>query len=187
MTKSNTAIKKRINIHTLTLVGLMSAVICILGPLSIPIGPVPISFTNLAIFMTVILLGKKLGTISYMIYLLIGFIGLPVFSGFTGGAGKLFGPTGGYLIGFIFLAWITGFFVERFSDKIGFYIIGMLLGSLITYVFGTAWLSFLTHMDLRAALMVGVIPFIPGDICKILIAVIITPMIKRPLVKAGIL
>lgn len=169
----------KLSIKTMTLIGIMAAVTCILGPLSIPIGPVPISFTNLAIYLTVILLGWKRGTVSYLIYLLIGLVGVPVFSAFTGGPAKLFGPTGGYLIGFIFMAIISGIFVEKFSGKIYMYILGMALGTAVCYVFGTAWLSFSVNMGFMQALMAGVIPFIPGDLVKIIIAVIIGPAIKK--------
>ena len=94
----------------LTLIGLMAALTCIAGPLSLPLpfSPVPISLTNLAIYFSVYILGMKRGTISYLVYLLLGLVGLPVFSAFTSGPAKLFGPTGGYLIGFIFIALISG-------------------------------------------------------------------------------
>ena len=81
----------------MTTSALMTAIICILGPLSLPIGPVPVSLTNLAIYLTMYILDWKAGTIAYCLYMLIGLIGLPVFSGFAGGPGKLFGPTGGYI------------------------------------------------------------------------------------------
>ena len=83
---------------TMALIGVMAAVTCILGPLSVPIGQIPISLTNLVIYFTVFVLGIWAGTGSYGIYLLLGAVGLPVFSGFAGGLGKLLGPTGGYLI-----------------------------------------------------------------------------------------
>ena len=90
-TKTNITAKT----YRITGIGIMAALICVLGPLSIPIGPVPITLTNLAIYITLYAVGMKNGTISYFIYLLIGFIGLPVFSNFTSGPGKLLGPTGG--------------------------------------------------------------------------------------------
>ena len=94
----------------MTLTAIMAAVLCILGPLSIPIpvSPVPITLTNLAIYFSVCILGWKLGTVSYLIYLAIGLVGLPVFSSFGSGFGKLLGPTGGYLIGFIFMSFVSG-------------------------------------------------------------------------------
>ena len=103
MSAITTTKKKSFTTFQMTLIAVMAAITCILGPLSIPIpiSPVPISLTNLAIYLTVCLLGWKFGTISYLIYLLIGIAGLPVFSGFSSGFAKLLGPTGGYLIGFI--------------------------------------------------------------------------------------
>ena len=104
---------------TLTLIGLTTAALCILGPMSIPIpvSPVPLSLTNFAIYLIIYILGMKHGTISVFIYLCLGTVGLPVFSAFSGGPSKLFGPTGGYLIGFLFLALIQGFLMERFPGK----------------------------------------------------------------------
>lgn len=81
-------------IYGLSMTAVMAAVTCVLAPMSIPIGPVPISFTNLAIYLSLYLLGWKRGTVSYLVYVLIGMVGVPVFSGFTGGMGRLLGPTG---------------------------------------------------------------------------------------------
>ncbi|MPQ30148.1 biotin transporter BioY [Clostridium estertheticum] len=177
---------KKINIHHLTLIGVMAAVICILGPLSLPIGIVPISLTNLAIYFSVYVLGQKRGTLSYIVYLFIGLVGLPVFSGFSGGFTKLFGPTGGYLIGFIFMAFISGIFIGKFSNKIYMCFLGMILGTIVTYIFGTAWLAYQLNMTFNASLAVGVLPFIPGDIVKMVIASLIGPQIKKRLISAGL-
>ena len=112
--------KRKMTTAHMTVTALMTAITCILGPLSlpIPISPVPVSLTNLVIYFMAYVLGAKLSVISYMVYLLLGMAGLPVFSGFSGGLAKLAGPTGGYLIGFIFLAAIAGFCVEKFPGKI---------------------------------------------------------------------
>ncbi|MCB2354648.1 biotin transporter BioY [Clostridium estertheticum] len=177
---------KKINIHHLTLIGVMAAVICILGPLSLPIGIVPISLTNLAIYFSVYVLGQKRGTLSYIVYLFIGLVGLPVFSGFSGGFTKLFGPTGGYLIGFIFMAFISGIFIDKFSNKIYMCFLGMILGTIVTYIFGTAWLAYQLNMTFNASLAIGVLPFIPGDIVKMVIALLIGPQIKKRLISAGL-
>lgn len=173
----------------MALIALMAAVTCILGPLSlaIPISPVPISFTNLAVYFTIYVLGTKNGTISYLIYLLLGLVGLPIFSGFSGGAGKLFGPTGGYLIGFIFMALICGFFIEKWSAKLYLHFIGMILGTAVCYLFGTVWLAFQANMDFSAALAAGVIPFIPGDLVKIIIALLVGPIIRKQLKRAELI
>ena len=97
------------------------------------------------------ILGMKLSVASYVLYLLLGTVGLPVFSGFTGGVGKLLGPTGGYLIGFIFLAAIAGFFVEKFPAKIYMHVVGMIIGMAICYIFGTAWLAGRARNELRGS------------------------------------
>ncbi|MGI6205528.1 MAG: biotin transporter BioY [Anaerovoracaceae bacterium] len=185
----NTQKRSSKKVVDLTFTALMAALICILGPLSIPlpISPVPISLTNLAIYFTVMLIGWKRGTVSYIIYLLIGLCGVPVFSSFTGGPGKLLGPTGGYLIGFIFMTIIAGLFVEKFDGKYAMYFAGMILGTLVTYAFGTAWLAFEASMSFKAALFAGVIPFIPGDLAKMIVAVFAGGAIKKRLQKAHIL
>lgn len=178
--------EKKSNVYQMAIIGVMAAVICILGPLSIPIGVVPISFTNLAVYFVLYTLGMKKGSLSYIIYMLIGFVGIPVFSNFSGGPSKLLGPTGGYIIGFLFMAVIAGLFIDKFFDKWYLCVIGMILGTAICYVFGSFWLSFQAHMTASKAFAVGVIPFIPGDLAKILIASIIGPQIRNRLIKANL-
>ena len=109
---------QKIRTKQMVLIALMTAVTCVLGPLSIPLpfSPVPISLTNFAIFLAIFVLGMKSGTISFIIYLLLGAVGVPVFSSFRGGFQVLAGPTGGYLIGFIFLALIMGFALDHFDN-----------------------------------------------------------------------
>lgn len=190
---SNTTVKQsysqKSTVYQLALIGLMTAITCILGPLSIPIpfSPVPISFTNLAIYLTAFLLGYKKGTISYLIYLLLGLVGLPIFSNFQGGPGKLFGPTGGYLIGFILMAFIGGFFIERFHGHISMYILGLVLATAAAYLLGTAWLAYQMNLTFYQALMAGVIPYLLGDGIKIAIAIMIGPMIQKRLLRSGLL
>ncbi|NLK96544.1 biotin transporter BioY [Defluviitalea saccharophila] len=179
-------IEKKSNVYKMAIIGVMAAITCILGPLSIPIGLVPISFTNLVIYIALYTLGMKKGTISYIIYMLIGFIGLPVFSNFSGGPSKLLGPTGGYIIGFIFMALIAGFFIDYFFEKWYLCFIGMVLGTVVCYGIGTAWLAYQTNMQFQAALGVGVIPFIPGDLAKIVISTVIGPQIRKRLIKANL-
>lgn len=178
--------EKSLSIQQLAVIGVMAAVICILAPFSIPIGVVPISFTNLAIYIAIYVLGTKKGTISCLIYLLIGLVGIPVFSGFTGGPGKLFGPTGGYLIGFAFMALISGIFIDRFITKMYLCFVGMLLGTAVCYLLGTIWLAYQASLSFHAALAAGVIPFIPGDLIKIIIAMLIGPQLRKVLNKAGL-
>ena len=178
--------KTKLSVPQLTVIGVMAAVICILAPFSIPIGVVPISFTNLAVYIAIYVLGSRKGTISYLIYLLIGLVGVPVFSGFTSGPGKLFGPTGGYLIGFAFMALISGIFIDRFSNKMYLCFVGMVLGTAVCYLLGTIWLAYQAGLSFQSALAAGVVPFIPGDLIKIVIATIIGPQMRKALNKAGL-
>lgn len=165
----------------MTLIGLMAAVICIIAPFSIllPISTVPISFTNLAIYITIYVIGWKKATISYSLYLLLGFIGLPVFSKFQSGIGILGGPTGGYLIGFFFVTILAGIIIEKNPKNRIFHVIGILLGLFFTYLLGTYWFSMVMGMPLVKALPLAVFPFLIGDAIKIAIAVTIGPIIKR--------
>ena len=166
--------------RTLTLIGLMAAVLCILGPFSIPIpvSPVPLSLTNFAVYITVYILGIRSGTVSVLLYLCLGVAGLPVFSGFGGGLGKLAGPTGGYLIGFLFVALIQGFLMEHFPWKRPADIAGMVSGLAVCYAFGTLWLAWQMHLTPAAALGIGVIPYLPGDAVKIILAAAVGPKLR---------
>ena len=168
---------QKIRTKQMVLIALMTAVTCVLGPLSIPLpfSPVPISLTNFAIFLAIFVLGMKSGTISFITYLLLGAVGVPVFSSFRGGFQVLAGPTGGYLIGFIFLALIMGFALDHFDRKLVPTIIGMIIGMAVCYAFGTVWLAKLLSLSFKEGLMMGVIPYLPGDAAKIIIAAIVGP------------
>ena len=168
---------QEIKTKQMVLIALMTAVTCVLGPLSIPLpfSPVPISLTNFAIFLAIFVLGMKNGTISFIIYLLLGAVGVPVFSSFRGGLQVLAGPTGGYLIGFIFLALIMGFALDHIDRKLVPTIIGMIIGMAVCYAFGTVWLAKLLSLSFKEGLMMGVIPYLAGDVAKIIIAAIVGP------------
>lgn len=178
----------------------MAALQCIISPFAIafPISPVPVSLATLMLYLSVYILGKKHATISCGIYLLIGLVGIPVFSGFTGGAGKLLGPTGGYLIGYLALTWIGGWCVEKWSgtNDVGvksvgrkYYILqglGLAIGTAVCYLFGTVWLAYQAGIDLATALPVGVLPFVVGDVVKIVVGALIGNVIRKQLIKAGV-
>ena len=171
------AVNDKSNLRNMCLVGLMAAVTCVLAPLSIPIGPVPISLTNLAVYLSLYLLGMRLGVFSYLVYVLLGMAGLPVFSGFTGGLGKLLGPTGGYIVGFIPMGIIGGAAVERFSNR-ALHFLALSLGTAVCYALGTAWFCVVMRVGPVAALSQAVFPFIPVDLLKIALAVLIGPVIR---------
>jgi biotin transport system substrate-specific component len=98
----------------------------------------------------------------------------------------LLGPTGGYIIGFLFMALIAGFFIDKFINNRYLCFVGMLLGTAVCYLFGTVWLSYQANMSTGAALAAGVIPFIPGDLVKIAVAAFIGPQIRKRLIKVNL-
>lgn len=179
--------KKHFSVYQLTTCALMVALMCVLGPMSIPIGPVPVSFTNLVIYLAVYLLGMKGATVSYLVYLFLGAAGLPVFSGYEGGLAKLAGPTGGYLIGFILMALICGFVLEKSNGNPVFTIPGMIVGTLVAYLFGTVWFVFAMQCDVWYALTICVFPFIPFDLAKIVLAAVLGKIIRIALAKSNLL
>lgn len=167
----------------MTLIGLTTAILCIMAPFSLilPISPIPISLGTLAIYFCVIILDTRKAVLSVLLYILLGFVGLPVFSGFTGGAGKLFGPTGGYIFGYIFMALICGFFVDHFLHRKSLLVWGMVLGTAVCYLFGTIWLAYQASLTFSQALLSAVIPFLPGDIIKLALALLIGLEIRKRL------
>ncbi len=179
----------KLHVKQLALIGLMSAVICVLAPwsLNLPVSPVAFSLGSLAIYFAVSVLGMKLGTISVVVYILLGLAGVPVFTNFTGGPAKLFGPSGGYIIGYIFLALIFGYFVDRFGTRLTMYLAGMSVGTVALYLFGTLWLGYQMELTFPQALMAGVVPFIPGDLVKIFLAAAAGIQVRKRLIRAGLL
>ena len=168
------------NTRNMVLCAACAAVTCILAPLSVPLaGGVPISLATFAVMLAGVLLGGSLGAASQLIYVILGAVGLPVFAGWSGGLGNVLGMTGGFILGYIPCAWLTGLIYHRFrakakkSLKIFYMILGMIAGTIALYALGTVWFILITGMDIRAALAACVIPFIPGDFIKMAAVVII--------------
>lgn len=181
--------EKQSTTYKIVLVALMAAVVCVLGPLSItlPFTPVPISLAVLGILFAVYIIGWKLGTLCTVVYLLIGLAGLPVFSKGNAGPGALLGPTGGYLIGFIFMAAVAGIITELTDYKLLFSALGLWVGVVIDYLFGTVWFSFQQHMSFMKAFTLCVVPFVIGDILKIVLVLIVGPILRKRLLQANLL
>jgi len=146
----------------------------------IPISPVPIVLQNFFVFLTGLLLGSRWGMASVAVYLLAGACGLPIFAGGTGGIGRLVGPTGGYLLGYLPAVYMIGRISEKKEGQVFFDILSVSCGALIVYAFGVPWLKILTGMTWGKALAVGMLPFLPGDILKVAATV---PVVKtlRPI------
>ena len=191
--------KSFVNTRRLTLCAVMAAVMCVIAPISIPIGPVSITGGTLVLYLSAYLLGGVLGTVSTLVYLLLGFVGLPVFSNYMGGAARLAGPTGGYLVGYLPMMLLAGFVAEltlrHFAGKgkqgqaiaIALQFLGMVLATAVLYAFGTAWYCIQAGVELQKALAVCVFPFIPFDLAKIVIALLIGVPVRRRMEQAGLL
>ncbi len=173
-------------IYNLVRAAVFAAVTCILAPFSIPIGPIPISLTTLVLYLSLYLLGWKLATASLVTYLAIGLVGVPVFSGFSGGAAKLLGPTGGYLVGFLPMVLLAGWIIDHVSSR-WIQCLGLILGTALCYACGTAWFCYETKSALTAALGTCVYPFLPFDLIKIAAAMLLGPLLRKRLVQAGLM
>ena len=145
----------------------------------IPLPPVPITAQTFFLNVAAMLLGGSLGALSQFIYVMLGIVGIPVFAGGKAGLGVIFGPTGGYLLGFVIAAFFIGM-INQLKKSAGIFwnIFSMLIGMLIIYFLGSLQLSLVAKMSFHKALAVGVLPFIPGDIIKILLAAIISSRLK---------
>ena len=147
-------------------VGVFAAMICVFAPFSVPVGPIPVSLASFAVYIAATL-GTKKGTAAVMIYILLGACGLPVFSGFSGGIAKLVGVTGGYIIGYMFCALLSGIIIERAGQKKSAYPMAFIIGTAVLYAFGTAWFMIQSGNGLYESLLACVIPFLIGDAVKI--------------------
>ncbi len=180
------AVRREKKIYMLTMTGLMAAVTCVLAPLAIPIGLVPVTLVNLVLYLSVYLLGGRLASVSCLVYVLLGLAGMPVFAGFTGGAGKLLGPTGGYILGYLVMTAVSGAFTDRFDSRV-LQGVGMVFGTAVCYGLGTAWYCISTQTTAVSALAMCVFPFIPGDAVKIGMVLTLGPVLRERLEKAGLL
>ena len=173
--------RKFLTTQNMTLIAVMTALMCVLGPLSIPIGPVPITPVLVVMFLSVYILGTRRAGIATLLYILIGLVGVPVFASFTAGPSKLFGPTGGYIVAYIPMVLIAGFLIGKCGGRIILEFLSMVLALIFLYLIGTIWLMLLSNMTFMAALAVGVLPFIAVDIVKIVVALLLGRAIKKRL------
>ncbi|MFC2091158.1 biotin transporter BioY [Elusimicrobiota bacterium] len=144
----------------------------------VPFSPVPITLQSLFCILSGAVLGKKKGMLSQLVYVFLGVAGLPVFSRGTGGLAVLFGPTGGYIIGFVIAACICGLFTEK-----GLVFTGILSGFIIIFVLGCVQLKYVMQIKWSESFFLGAVPFIPGELIKIILAV----GVYKRLRKAGVL
>jgi biotin transport system substrate-specific component len=173
-------IETRFSPRELTMVALFAALTVALGFLYIPLPftPVPVTGQSLGIMLAGCILGKRLGTLSAVVFLSLVAIGAPVLAGGRGGLGVLFGPSGGYLFGFILAAFSLGWLAEKLHRQPGAFwrllVAVVICGIVAVHIPGVLYLSFVTHRSLLEAMAVGSLPFLAGDLIKALAAVVIT-------------
>lgn len=184
MSQTDSSTKLRMMIVT----ALFAAIIAVLAQVAIPMPlGVPITGQTLAIGLSATILGSRYGTISAMLYIIIGAIGVPVFAQFTGGFGILFGPTGGFLIGFIPATLFMGFYLEKTSFTLKNALIANIIGMFITLTFGTIWLKIIAGLSWPVAFAGGFTPFLIGGIIKAFIAAYVGIIVRERLKSARLL
>ena len=165
-------------VRNTVLCGVFAALLCLCAWISVPAGDLSFTLQTFGVFLTLGLLGGRLGTVSILIYLLLGVVGLPVFSGFRGGIGALLSPTGGYLLGFLALA-LVFWLAEKYAPLW----VAMLFGLLFCYLLGTVWLSAVyldgSRIGFAAAAAKCVLPFLIPDGLKLGLALLLTGKLKR--------
>lgn len=175
-------------IRELTVIGMMTAVLCVLAPFSVMLpGMVPISLATLAIYFLPYLLNARRSALCCLIYIIIGSVGLPVFSGFSGGISRLAGPTGGYIVGYFAIIFVESAALVRFPASKAAHASAMALGTAVCYLLGSAWYCVSAKVSFTIALTSTVLPFIPADAAKIAVTVISAPIVRSRLQKAGYL
>lgn len=175
--------KNKFQLKDLIYISLFAALMAIGAWISVP-GVVPFTLQTFVVFATAGLLGWKRGTIAVLVYILLGAIGIPVFSGFRGGIGALTGATGGYIVGFLISVFVTGLICDKLGHGFIVSFVAMVIGLVLCYAFGTAWFVILYTktkgaMTVAGALSACVVPFIIPDLVKILVATIVVNRLSK--------
>lgn len=170
----------KLTIRKMANIAIFAALIAVFSQISISIGPIPINLALLAVFAAGGMLSAAEAVLAVLLFLVLGAAGLPVFAGFNAGLGALAGPTGGYLIGYIPAALLTGIFCKK-QRSFARYAAGMLLGLAICYTLGTVWFVLSTKSEIWYALCVCVFPFLPGDAIKITLATFLSLKVRGAL------
>ena len=183
--QTKTAPKPVFTVRETCYAGLFAAVIAIMAQISIPMpGGVPMTMQTFAVTLAAVVLGAKLSTVSMVIYLVLGAVGVPVLAGFTGGLAKFVGPTGGFLISFPLMAFVIGWGVEHRKAFPGAFVVALIAGTVLNYVVGVAMFCALTQSTVAAGLAACVIPFIPTAVIKAVLASVLGFGIRKRLSRA---
>ena len=173
--------KLNLSIKEITLIGMCAALMAIFSQISIPLPftSVPVTLQIFGLVVLAVIVGAKIGTLSIIIFIFLGAIGLPVFANFSGGFGVIMGPTGGYIFGFVLIAFLIGFASSKQNNAILF--ITSYIAVIADLIVGTLYLKMVTGMDLNSALIAGFYPFIIKDLITVAVAVAVGLKIKENL------
>ena len=172
-------------LYPMTATAIMAAVLAVVSPMAVFLGPIPVSLCTLGIYLSAYVLGSRRCIWAVLVYVLLGAAGVPVFSGFSGGMGRLLGPTGGYILGYFILAGVTGWAIEHNGQR-WMQGLGMICATAALYLLGTVWYCVQAGQSLNAAVSLCVLPFLPGDGLKIVCACWFGPVIRQRLKQAGL-
>ncbi len=161
------------------LCGVLTALLCVIGPLALPIGGIPITLITFVIYVIAASFDPRISITCVVLYIIIGCIGLPVFSGYSGGIVHLAGPGGGFILGYIPMVILIALFRDSTVKRT----LSICISTLILYVCGCVGYMINVDHSLSAVITVCVLPFIPGDMIKIILSLILIPRFKRILCK----
>lgn len=172
------------SIRMQVLCALFAAVCAVCSQLTIPIQPVPITLGTFGVLMAGGFLEKRYGFLALLIYLILGAAGVPVFSMMRAGISVLAGPSGGFILGFVPMAFVVGLVSEKLGHSFKSMLVATLAGTAVCYVMGIGWFMFLTGTGLWPAMVMCMFPFLPGDLAKIILASFLVAKYRKSLVKS---
>ncbi len=176
-----------VTVRDLCYIPIFTAIIAVMAQISIPLpGGVPLTLQTLAVPLAGLVLGAKRGTVSTILYVLLAMIGVPVLANMTGGFGTVFGVTGGFILSFPIMAFLSGLVSEK-GLKSPVYWLVLLAGVIVNYIVGTLWFVFAADSNVWAALSACVIPFIPTGIVKYILSGLLGDTLRRTMKKTGLL
>ena len=184
MSNQTAAVSKTFTTKEIVLTAMFTAIIDVSSWITIPNGPVSFTLQTFAVFCAALILGGRNSLFSVVVYLLRGAVGLPVFAGFSGGVSALVSNSGGYLVGFLFIPIMYWVGEKFFGESLPVRIVSLVLGLAICYAFGTAWFMYAYARNVEAvslgqAMKWCVTPFVPFDLIKMALAIIISDRVKK--------
>jgi len=172
---------RKLTVKEMTLVALFPAMMAATAGIAIPLGSLPpVSLQTIFVFMAALLLGPRLGSLSMVIYIVMGMIGLPVFSGFRGGLDVLTGQSGGFVFGFIFSANFIGFMknINFLNKNILYIFLILVVGNIVIYMFGSSYIAYITRTNIWL-IIATFSPYFIGDLLKIIVVLYVYSRIRK--------